>query len=207
MPDSMSALYRAVKPLPFDQHGWFEPEKERAISALCDMVRPRVVVELGSWAGKSAIWFARRVGPEGTVFCVDHWALGVRACDRPDVQERAPRIFHLFLSNMVHAGVSDRVVPVRMSTLEAASVLDVRADMIYVDADHSEDAVYRDVLTWLPHLSEGGVICGDDWDGLCAKGVRRGVMRAAEELGRRVCADGYVWWLEPDAPGARPEQF
>ena len=37
-------------------------------------------------------------------------------------------------------------------------------DFIYIDADHSFDAVLNDLKNWYPKVKKGGVISGHDWD-------------------------------------------
>lgn len=47
-------------------------------------------------------------------------------------------------------------------------------DVVYIDADHSYDAVSADIDAWLPKIRHGGYICGHDYhDGF--PGVRKAV--------------------------------
>ena len=36
-------------------------------------------------------------------------------------------------------------------------------DLVYIDAEHSYDAVRQDIETWIPKVKECGVIAGHDW--------------------------------------------
>jgi hypothetical protein len=36
-------------------------------------------------------------------------------------------------------------------------------DLVYVDAEHSYDAVRQDIGTWMPKVKEWGIIAGHDW--------------------------------------------
>ena len=36
-------------------------------------------------------------------------------------------------------------------------------DFVYIDADHTQDAVKEDLRVWWPKVSRGGCLCGDDY--------------------------------------------
>ncbi len=97
-----------------------------------------------------------------------------------------PHLYQQFLSNTIHAGLTDRIVPIRMTTDAAAKFISVKADLLYVDADDSAEQIYQDIVTWYPHLNEGGIMCGNDWD---KKSVSAGVTRAADKLGLSIVVD------------------
>lgn len=40
---------------------------------------------------------------------------------------------------------------------------DKSVDFIYLDADHSEESVYRDLVAWYPKLRSGGLLSGHDY--------------------------------------------
>ena len=95
----------------------------------------------------------------------------------------------------------DRAIIHRMSTDEAClSVEDESIDIVFIDADHSYEGVYNDILKWEPKVRKGGIISGHDY-GLNPAGVNRfnGVDRAVHELlGQENIATGpdLVWWTE-----------
>lgn len=37
-------------------------------------------------------------------------------------------------------------------------------DIVYIDADHSFEGCYRDIIDWYPKVKKGGVLCGDDYE-------------------------------------------
>ena len=43
-----------------------------------------------------------------------------------------------------------------------ASVPDQSLDFVYIDGDHSYEAVKKDIIAWIPKVKIGGVICGHD---------------------------------------------
>ncbi len=184
--------YEGVELLPFDPAGYFATEK--SLDTVFNQRNIKVVIELGSWAGASTRYFGRRVGDQGTVYAVDHWE-GTANHKGELTDPRLPYIFELFLSNICHAGLTKRVIPVRMSSDEATDALgNVQADLVYIDSSRDSNQVYRDILNWSYHLNEEGTICGTEWR---EPAVRAGVERAAEELGREIKKDrkGHFWQL------------
>jgi predicted O-methyltransferase YrrM len=183
--------YDAIDPLPPNPFHWFHAENRGYLETIVRALPVRTVVELGSFLGHSTCAIAGWLPEGGRVFAVDHW-LG-----QPYYPAEVQRIpyFHQFLSNVIHAGRQGVVVPVRMNTLEAAAALKVEADLVYVDAGHTEEEAYADVMAWWPKTRGPAVLCGDDWN---LEGVRRGVFRAGSELGLWVRAGTTFWVLSPD---------
>lgn len=150
-----------------------------------------VAVELGAWWGESTVFLAQHFGH---VWAVDHFEGPDDLAPSFEEREIRAALYAQLLSNLQHAGVEDRVTPVRMRTLEAALALKLRPDFVYVDADHAAEAAYVDALAWGLKLAPGGLIAGDDFD---RASVQRGVRAAARDLGRRVESDGAkLWWFD-----------
>jgi hypothetical protein len=181
--------YQSIKDLPFDPHGWFV--NTDSLGKILLEQQPRVVIEVGSWLGLSTRFIAHHIPVEGKVYAVDTWLGSDEAAHHQD--PRLPYLYQLFLSNVKHARLTHKIIPIRMRSLEAAQALDVKADLIYIDAAHDEENVYLDIMAWYPHLTFNGVICGDDWGW---ESVRKGVIRAASELNRTIYATGNFWRFE-----------
>jgi predicted O-methyltransferase YrrM len=185
--------YRSVTPLAFDPQGWLDDGTREKLRELLVARGARVVVELGSWLGLSTRFLAEQLPANGKVYAVDTWLGSEEINCQPAMARRLPDLYQRFLSNVLHAGLTDRIVPVRMTTVEAAAALDVLPDLVFVDASHREADVYADIMAWYPRLMAGGILCGDDWANYPS--VRSGVERAAGELQRRVEHQGNCWWL------------
>lgn len=173
--------------LPADWHGWFHPSCREGLRRLIAQHRPKIIVELGSWLGVSGAFMASV--SDAQIYCVDTWQGDAGVCADLEGQKRLPHAYQQFLSNMVHAGLRDRVTPVRMTTVEAAAALDVWPDLIYLDAAHDEASVRADLEAWAPYVMPGGVICGDD------AAVVGAVVRSTLP-GLRYFQDEAFWWLE-----------
>jgi predicted O-methyltransferase YrrM len=70
-------------------------------------------------------------------------------------------------------------------------------ELVFIDADHTEEWVSRDLAAWAPKVKRGGVIAGHDYDSRNWPGVRRAVDRffATHPHPVRLEANK-VWWTE-----------
>lgn len=98
--------------------------------------------------------------------------------------------------------VSRRTIMVTDSVTASDYVLDRSLDFVFVDADHSYDAVKKDLDAWMSKVRSGGMISGHDYGG---RGDRRGwfgVKKAVDEFADKrrleVCVNrhGRVWWIQ-----------
>lgn len=173
--ESRYAGPKGVSPVPVPAG----PEQaHNQVGGLIDLIRSLpplgAVAEVGCYVGVSTEAWALLAD---RVYAVDGW-WDAGACDA-------------FLRRM--AGYPN-VQPVRADSLRAAKVFpDNSLDLVYVDADHSYEAVKADILAWLPKVKAGGWIAGHDhmeyWN--CG-----GVIRAvAEVLGGPDRVFGDMSWL------------
>jgi predicted O-methyltransferase YrrM len=151
-----------VDPLVDLPHGWFNHGPK--VLELIEQSRPKVVVELGTWLGASAIAMARSVRRwGGTVTCIDTWA-GELNDDGGSPEGKAPLMLVSCARAMVEAGISANVRLIPALTKHAAWTWTQPIDFLYVDADHSHDGVMADLEAWVPFVKAGGLIVGDDYE-------------------------------------------
>jgi predicted O-methyltransferase YrrM len=176
-------------------HGWFNHGPQ--VLALIEQHRPKVVVELGSWLGASAIAMARSVRRwGGTVTCVDTWAGQLdEAGGSPSGQ--SPLMILSCARAMVEAGISASVRLIPATTVTAAQHWTQPIDFLYVDADHSEEGCCADLEAWVPHVKPGGLIAGDDYDHPRYPGVKIAWDAFAEVHGLTLTR----YQSDPPAPG------
>ena len=203
--DLIAALWHGRDPFaappadlrPGDLQGWrsIHPYLEAAVID----GRPRVIIEIGTWKGASALFLARTMAAHdvaGTVIAVDTWLGAVDDwADAALFAELAtehgyPSLYRTFLANVVHAGMTDRIVPLPLDSVNAAELLrlrDVTADVIHLDAGHEEASVAADLRAWWPILRPGGLLIADDYDRLGGRfpGVTRAVDAFCAEAGVR----------------------
>jgi len=180
--------------LPFVAQGWFVRTVEIMLGQFCKQVRPSVIIEVGSWLGKSTRFLADRCD---LLIAVDHW-LGSKEHQEAH-KETLPMLFDQFLSNC--ASRQHKILALRMTSAEAAALPLPQADLIYIDAAHEEDAVKADIGDYFGFLAAGGVMCGDDYDPRIARGqgIARSVHGFASEKELTVGVREPLWWYAPSA--------
>lgn len=168
--------YAGFNPWPKDEHGWNADSP--AFARLIEEVRPALVIEVGTWHGASALHMARCLRKAGLhrsrIVCVDTWLGSLEFWTNRDDPERYkalkcvngyPTVFCQFISNVIHAGMEDVIIPFP-NTSEIAALwmaqAGFQADLVYLDASHERDALVRDIEAWWPILRDGGVMLGDD---------------------------------------------
>lgn len=89
-------------------------------------------------------------------------------------------LYFTFLANVCHNGLHEMILPLPQTRLNAARVLqhlNIKADLIYLEAAHDYLNFKLDLDAFYPCLREGGILFGDDfnegWPGL---------VRAVEEF-------------------------
>jgi predicted O-methyltransferase YrrM len=143
---------------------------------MVELIRPALIIEVGSWMGLSSANLAHAcmaVGLENTaVLCIDTWLGSKEHWREPDLRQHLelengyPTFYRRFLSNMLNLGVKNKVLPLPMPSAIAASYLKdfgFRSQLIYIDGSHDEKDVHDDLVAYWELLSPGGVVFGDDW--------------------------------------------
>ncbi|MBM4262147.1 MAG: hypothetical protein FJ145_12045, partial [Deltaproteobacteria bacterium] len=134
---------------------------------------PIKILEIGSWAGASAITWSKaleKLGRDGTVTCVDKWqpyfeeAIETGSHYRKMNQAaRDGKIFNLFLHNIRAANVSHMV---NHHVGDARDILPALPgssyDIVYIDGSHAYEAVRADIREGKRLVRDGGIVCGDD---------------------------------------------
>jgi hypothetical protein len=132
-----------------------EDWRGRAIDAL----------EIGSWEGRSAVFFLEFL-PQCRIVCVDTFAGSPEHLANPDWRANLPEIERRFDANT--APYRGRVEKIRANSVAALDVLAKagrRFDLIYVDGSHRRDDVLVDTLLAWPMLNAGGRLIWDDYGG------------------------------------------
>lgn len=91
------------------------------------------------------------------------------------------------------------------STDAAALIADGSLDFVYLDADHSEAGLLRDLAAWFPKVRDGGLIAGHDLDHPDFPGVRRAAQRFFRRFGWSIQHAGQSIWTVTKRP--RPVSF
>jgi hypothetical protein len=155
--------------------GWLADSEADQLFKLARDFTPQsapVVVELGSWKGKSSVMLAGgligKVNPK--LFCVDPFGCDENAEYQqkyyaPLLEEDRRSIEETFCNNMKTCGVDSIVRAVRGYSFDIIRTWTSPIDVLFIDASHEYSAVERDFETWVEFLKEGGVIAFHDANG------------------------------------------
>jgi MMP 1-O-methyltransferase len=151
--------FARVKELIKDVPGWLSDEEGEALYELARACTGKgVIVEIGSWKGKSTICLGlgSRAGSGVPIFAVD-----------PHADYRHGE----FKDNIERAGIADLVKPLKGLSQLVVDGFDQPIELLFVDGSHEEDDVREDFDKWVPKVVEGGVVAFHDttWH----PGVRR----------------------------------
>jgi hypothetical protein len=178
--------------IPFDDHGWFGWCHQAVLDATLSR-DSKVIVELGSWLGKSTR-FLLASAPRATVIAVDHWKgdQSILSGGEKEVADRLPRLYDSFLSNCWE--YRDRLIPLRNTTCEG--LLEIRRagiepDFIYLDAGHQYEEAKGD-LEVIGNLFPLSPLAGDDYGGKW-QGVKQAVDEYAKANGLEVLTIQHAW--------------
>lgn len=174
--------------------GWMKPVELRWLAEQAS--RARLVVEVGSWKGRSTRALGENV--RGCVFAVDTWA--GQADDSTHVnRELAQRgraeVYGEFLRNVGDLIAARRVIPVESTSIEAAEAFTRTHglgvfDLVFLDGEHGYEGVRADIAAYLPLVRPGGLMAGHDFP-------KPGVRRAVLERFKEVSTEGAIWWCSP----------
>ena len=189
-----------IKNYKLDLRGWgfTSPVFEILISEN----RPKVIIEVGTWNGSSAIAmanYAKLHKIDTTIICVDTWLGSPEHRTDADYRESLhlehgfPRIYYQFLANVILSDMQHCIVPLPQVSISACRWLKEmgfgdavkKVDLIYIDADHTANSVYLDISEFWDLLSPNGVMFGDDYNDSWP-GVKKAVNLFAKNVNTEV---------------------
>lgn len=135
------------------------------------------VVEIGSYLGASALFFASGIKERGgKLYCIDTWYNEGMAEGQRDT-------FEEFLKNI--EPMRHFIIPLRGQSVDIAKTFNERIDLLFIDGDHSYEGIKGDVESWLPKIKDDGIIIFHDY------GWAEGVKRVVKEYIKPIQVDGH----------------
>lgn len=172
-----------------DPQGW--GHRHWVFDFILRNARPKVIIEVGTWKGGSAIRMAllcKELELDAAVICVDTWLGSPEHIRKPDRNRWTdslnrrwgyPQLYHKFMANVLRWNAEDVIVPYPATSENAAVVFGqarLKADVVYIDAAHEYEPALRDFKAYWDLLNDGGYLIGDDYIGW------PGVTKAADEF-------------------------
>jgi hypothetical protein len=114
------------------------------------------IAEIGCWMGRST--HALLSGCKGRVYAIDHFNGSPSEIDTLHSRARTEDIQQIFLSNV---GRFPNLITLKMDSLVASTMFsDKWFDMVFLDGEHTFEAVRADIEAWLPKCKR--IFCGHD---------------------------------------------
>lgn len=186
-----------------DLQGWistqFHTKFTEIITASYESLqRPLVIIEIGSWKGLSACTMAS-IAKENNIPCKiicidtwlgspDYWTTGINDVDKGaslNLKNGYPQVYYTFLNNIILQNHNDIIIPLPMSSNEAANILSfygIIGDIIYIDAATEYDAIFNNISKYWKLMHNNGYIFGNNYND-----NNQGVKMAMNDFTRAVC--------------------
>jgi len=163
-------------------HGWLTDPERDLLYNLAHNTLGGVIVEIGSWQGKSTIALASgsKHAGRGRVYAVDPFC-------KSDAMKMIDGIYDVwaitqvddtydkFMANVAEADLWNDIVPIVAVSAEAVALYEQRHNypirLLFIDGCHEGSYVQKDWDLWSPRVPSGGVIAFHDAIGETYPGV------------------------------------
>jgi len=191
-------------------HGWCSQDKAGVLIDLILKNKPKVILEIGVWGGKSLIPMAcaLRANRDGIIYGIDPWE--TKASLQGLTNEANKGFWGWVDHTAVMQGLIDRIeefdlgayIELIRDTSENADPI-YNIDILHIDGNHSDETSFIDATKWVPLVKPGGLIIYDDitWS---ENGVSASQARAVAWLDEHCIklaefSDICVWgiWIKP----------
>lgn len=148
----------------------------RVLAMFAQMIRPKIVLEIGTYLGYSALCFAEGLADGGKVITLD-------------VQEETNRVARSFVEKSgyverieFHLGIGTDIIPTLAETF----------DLVFIDADKPNYSNYYDLI--IDKVPSGGFIIADNvlWSGQVLHDQKDEETQALHDYNAKVLADDRV---------------
>jgi len=142
--------------------GWLSPAEIQLLYKTAHGVKKNkgVILEIGSWQGKSTVCLATVVldaKNDVLVYAVDP--------HEGSIEHQASSINHSLLKfkqNITRFGFDEKVHPIVKRSKDASQAWDKPIAFLWIDGDHSYEGVKTDFDSWFRFVAEGGIIAFHD---------------------------------------------
>jgi len=150
----------------------------RILSMFSKMIRPKHILEIGTFTGYSAICLSEGLVPDGKLITIE-------------INEELEPVFTKYFKE---AGIADQIKYYIGNALDILPELNINFDLVYLDADKTNYSSYFDLI--FNKLNPGGVIIADNvlWYGKVATQAAKNDKdtQCIQEFNRKVHNDSRV---------------
>jgi hypothetical protein len=174
--------------------GWLSHSEQHIISLLAKKVQPLgVIVELGSFLGKSSVAWADNADKTVTIYCIDvfprNWKSNTSAYYKNETPE--PNIEYDTLTEFIKN--TSKYPNIKMIQGFSPNRFDQQnkllfdsitgIDLFFLDAYHRNPNDWDNIIHFLPKINSKGIICGHDYNHKDYPDVKTNVERLETMLG------------------------
>ena len=152
------------------------PIQGRILSLISNLVRPKYILEIGTFTGFATLNLVRGLQPDGELITVE-----VNA----ELQYISNKYF-------TKSGYGNRINQLIGNAKEIVPALDYKFDLIFLDAGKKDYPIYYELI--LPKLRKGGIILADNilWSGKILDENMDKTSIVLDEFNKQVAKDSRV---------------
>jgi caffeoyl-CoA O-methyltransferase len=148
----------------------------RVLAMISKLIQPKLILEIGTYTGYSAICLAEGLAPEGKLITIDI---------NEELEDKVKKYFD-------EAGLASRVQYRIGDATKIVPTLEGPFDLVFIDADKANYSRYYDMV--IDKVREGGIILADNvlWSGKVLQAKQDKDTRAIVEFNKKIQQDGRV---------------
>lgn len=190
-------LEKQIREWVANSEGWMEPERAIEMAEIILERKPKIIVEIGVFGGRSLVSQAlalKHLG-EGKIYGIDPWQLqpaleGENQANRDWWSSiNLDEIHQKCMNGIWHRNLQDHAVIIRARSSDCFSLFPGNVDMLFLDGNHSEESSCRDATLCALWVRQGGTIIMDDCDWKSTKKAQ-GLLEQSCDI-KKVSKDGH----------------
>jgi len=148
----------------------------RLLALLSRLVRPKFILEIGTYTGYSALCLSEGLQPDGQLITIEA---------NEELEERTRSYFE-------KSEKKDQIRMIIGNALEVIPTLEVNFDLVFIDADKANYSAYFDLI--VEKVNQGGLIIADNvlWSGKVTQDAQDKNTRAILSFNDKVHLDPRV---------------
>ncbi len=175
--------------------GWMSMKELSFLAEISNELKNNsIIYEIGSYCGRSTRSIADNSLDSCKIYCVDPWDFRIPTYDaNGNIAEMMiidTITYQQFCLNLGDHIKSSKVISVRMKWEDF--ILTKEADFIFIDGNHTYEAVKHDILKAIKYAKSGGIIAGHDYK------IFDGVDMAVDECFQKskFWVRETIWWTK-----------
>lgn len=130
-----------------------------------------VIVELGTFMGKSAVCWAMNADPTVTIYCIDSFEeeykptslISSRADPHDPFIPHNGNTYNVYAEFLKNTATYKNIVPIRGTLPNNIHFPKIDIDLLYIDLAHVNPIDWESIMYFLPYMKNESLICGHDY--------------------------------------------